>query len=121
MVLIIGGRGQGKHDFARATYGIAETDCVSGTLVGGKKLISHLEDWIAEGVRQGRALEAELFAYLAQNPESILLCAEVGGGLVPIDPHERAIRERTGRLCCQLAEEAEAVWRVYCGLGTRLK
>ncbi len=42
--------------------------------------------------------------------------AEVGGGVVPLDPEERAARERAGRLACLLAERAETVVRVFCGI-----
>ena len=47
--------------------------------------------------------------------------AEVGGGIVPLDPEERVRRERAGRLACLLAERAEAVVRVFCGIPKVIK
>ena len=47
--------------------------------------------------------------------------AELGGGIVPLDPEERENRERAGRLACLLAERAEVVVRVYCGIPKVLK
>ncbi len=47
--------------------------------------------------------------------------AEVGGGVVPLDPGERAARERAGRLSCLLAERADTVVRVFCGIPTVIK
>ena len=41
--------------------------------------------------------------------------------LVPIDPGERAAREAAGRLSCLLAQRAERVVRVFCGLPMELK
>ena len=38
-----------------------------------------------------------------------------------MDAFERAWRERTGRIGCDLAKQAEAVYRVTCGIGTRIK
>ena len=55
------------------------------------------------------------------NPDRILVTDEIGYGIVPIDPFEREYREETGRICCLLAEKSEEIWRVCCGIGTRLK
>lgn len=55
------------------------------------------------------------------NPDRILVTDEIGYGIVPIDPFEREYREETGRIGCLLAEKSEEVWRVCCGIGTKLK
>ena len=47
--------------------------------------------------------------------------SEVGGGVVPLDPNEREARERAGRLACLLAERADTVVRVFCGIPRVLK
>lgn len=51
----------------------------------------------------------------------IVIATEVGGGVVPIDAGERAAREAAGRLSCLLAQRAERVVRVFCGLPMVLK
>lgn len=51
----------------------------------------------------------------------IVIATEVGGGVVPTDPAERAAREAAGRLSCLLAERADTVVRVCCGLPQVLK
>ncbi len=51
----------------------------------------------------------------------MLICDEVGGGVTPLDREDRDWRELVGRTCCALAETAEAVYRVHCGLGVRIK
>ena len=38
-----------------------------------------------------------------------------------MERHDRERREVIGRLCCQLAQEAQAVYRLQCGLAMRLK
>ena len=52
---------------------------------------------------------------LAANAESL------PGGVVPIDPVQRAAREAAGRLACLLAERADCVVQMFCGLPTVLK
>ncbi|NCE63443.1 cobinamide kinase [Pseudoflavonifractor sp. 524-17] len=51
----------------------------------------------------------------------VVIASEIGGGVVPVDPAERAYREAAGRLSCLLAGEAETVVRVFCGIPTVLK
>ena len=57
----------------------------------------------------------ELAAY------DIVLATEVGGGVVPMDPAERAGREAAGRLACLLAARADCVVQMFCGIPTVLK
>ena len=51
----------------------------------------------------------------------ILIATEVGGGVVPMDPKQRADREAAGRLACLLAARAECVVQMFCGIPTVLK
>ena len=44
-----------------------------------------------------------------------------GGGVVPVDKNGRAAREAAGRLGCLLAQRADAVVRVFCGIPVYLK
>ena len=48
--------------------------------------------------------------------KEIVIATEIGGGVVPIDTEERTHREAAGRLACLLAERADTVIRVCCGL-----
>ena len=56
---------------------------------------------------------------LAARP--VVIATEVGGGVVPVDPAQRAAREAAGRLSCLLAARAETVVRVCCGIPQLLK
>lgn len=51
----------------------------------------------------------------------VVVATEVGGGVVPVDREERAAREAAGRLSCLLAQRAQRVVRVFCGLPMELK
>ena len=56
-----------------------------------------------------------------ENPNAIVTCDEVGCGIVPMDPNGRLWRELTGAALQYLAQRAEAVYRVSCGLLQPLK
>ena len=68
---------------------------------------------------QAEDLEALADDLSAQYP--VLIATEVGGGVVPMDPAQRVAREAAGRLACLLAQRAESVIRVCCGLPQALK
>ena len=78
-----------------------------------------------EAAQPGSAQPENALRYIRSlmqdNPDVILICDEVGGGIVPVDKEERAYRECVGRVLCELAKEAESVERVYCGIGQTIK
>lgn len=116
MTLIIGGAGQGKLDYALGSLGLTE-DAVARDPVDaeGRPVFDALETWL-----RGHP-EETLDALLEANPGVVILCDEVGCGVVPMDREERAWREAVGRLCCRLARRADRVVRVFCGLPMTLK
>jgi adenosylcobinamide kinase/adenosylcobinamide-phosphate guanylyltransferase len=107
MILITGPMWSGKRDLAkRLLHGddaAFETRCACDVHL----LAARREDLAA--------LADELSRY------EIVTTAELGGGVVPLDPDERAARERAGRLACLLAERADTVIRVFCGIPKVLK
>ena len=70
---------------------------------------------LAAGCEDLNALADRLAQY------EVVIATEVGGGVVPMDPRQRADREAAGRLACLLADRAETVVRVFCGLPILLK
>ena len=68
--------------------------------------------------------DAQEFArrLLRENPDAVLVCDEIGGGIVPLDPAERRWREETGRALGLLAAaEGTRLIRVWYGLPEVLK
>ena len=55
------------------------------------------------------------------NPEIILICDEVGGGIVPLKKEDRIYREAVGRALCCAVKKSDRVERVMCGIGQCLK
>ena len=122
MRLIIGGKAQGKRDYAAAAYNIAPEE-MTAELGAAKsaRLLYSLEEEVARCLREGIEPEALVEELCAVNPDIIIICRELGCGVVPLDYEDRAWRERTGRLCNQLAAKADRVDRVFCGLAMQLK
>lgn len=113
MILIFGGAYQGKTDFARKQFG-EDAPIISG-------LEQFVWDCCAEEP-EGR-LEAadEMRRRKGDWQDKILIIHDVSQGIVPMDARTRAYREMNGRLMLYLASEAEEVWRVFCGIGKRIK
>ena len=116
MTLIVGGAGQGKLAYALEKLLLDEAQ-VSPDPRQSAPVICSLESWLRHEADPMPVLE-EL---LTGRPDVVILCDEVGSGVVPVDPEDRRWRERVGRTCCELAKRAECVIRLYCGIPTLLK
>lgn len=55
------------------------------------------------------------------NPDIILICDEVGGGIVPLKKEDRIYREAVGRALCCAVKKSDRIERVMCGIGQCLK
>ncbi len=122
MRLIIGGKGQGKRDYAAAAYNIAPAG-MTDKLAEAKtaRLLYGLEEEVARCLREGLEPEVLVEEICRENPDIIIICRELGCGVVPVERFDREWRERTGRICCELARSAESVERVLCGIPMRIK
>jgi len=109
MRLIIGGKHQGKLDYA-LSLGYTMDDVATG-LPTDKPILYGLQ----ELVRENWNLQA------SDIPDCIVICDELGCGVVPLDFEDRIWRERVGRLCGELAKRADRVDRVFCGIPMTLK
>ena len=114
MVLIVGGAAQGKLAFARRELGVTVW---SDSILDKDNCLYNLHRALRAQPEAATLLER----WLTDHPDGVVICDEVGCGVVPLDREDRAWREKVGRVCCRLAEKAAAVYRVTCGLGARLK
>lgn len=124
MVLIIGGAWQGKLDFAKETYSLAEEDvftCQRVEIDFSRRCVDRLEEFTLACVQA----EKDPVAYFEGREElwrnSILICGDISCGVVPMSAELRLWRNETGRLCQYLAKNAARVSRIFCGLEQRLK
>ena len=116
MILLIGGAGQGKLAYVLEKTGLGpESVAYDPVSARTKPIFAGLVEWVRSHPGEG------IGDLLDVNPGVVILCDEVGCGVVPVDPAERAWREETGRLCCELAQKADRVERIFCGLSMVLK
>jgi len=111
MIFVTGGESSGRRTFVRR--------------------LGYSDDQISDGVLDGRPVvfRAELLAADASPEElaelladkEVVVCTELGCGIVPLDPDQRRAREAAGRLSILLARRAEAAVRLVCGVPTVLK
>lgn len=140
MELYIGGFAQGKLEYVKCRYNenqkteklfVKVIDCVDSHY---KKMLletecdvlilNHLHLWVRDLLDEGmeeEKIQMTILSWIKSNPDAIIICDELGNGIVPIKKQERIWREQTGRLMIELAKQAERVERILCGLGQRLK
>lgn len=140
MELYIGGFAQGKLEYVKCRYNenqkteklfVRVIDCVDSHY---KKMLletecdvlilNHLHLWVRDLLDEGmeeEKIQTTILSWIKSNPDAIVICDELGNGIVPIKKQERIWREQTGRLMIELAKQAERVERILCGLGQRLK
>ena len=85
------------------------------------RVYNDLHLWIREMLQENQDAESEVIRYIEENPDCILICDEIGNGIVPVDAFERRYREQVGRILIEVAKRADRVERVICGLGQRIK
>lgn len=124
MKVIIGGAYQGKLDYARETLGIRTYTVCEETVAAldcSAEAIDHLERFTLACTRQGVDAGAYLEGCREQLKEKVIICTDISQGIVPMEKELRAWREMNGRVLIDLCREADQVFRVFCGLGQRLK
>ncbi len=113
MILIVGGEGSGKRTFARS-LGYREEDMADGCL-NGLPVVFHVERMVFASPEETNLLFEELVK------KEVVICNEVGSGVIPLDAGERLGREAVGRLCIRLAQRADQVVRMVCGIPSVIK
>jgi len=120
MKLYIGGAGNGQKELAEREYGLTAVPCDPAAALTAPIIDAfHLTvRTVLENGGDAREFAREL---LEKNPDAVIISDEIGLGIVPLDAFERRWREDTGRALCILAEGAERVTRVYCGIPQVIK
>lgn len=118
MRLYIGGCFQGQAELARAETGIEPED-----VTRDEALLAPAIDHFHELLRGLTPAEARAFAteLMEVNPGCVVVCDEVGMGVVPMEPEGRQWREAVGAAMCLLASHAESVTRAVSGIPVKLK
>ena len=114
MILVVGGIGSGKREYARSLgYGEAELSC---ELSDGCPVLADAQELV-----RGEDVDVAALADAVAASKRMVLCQEIGSGIVPMSREERSWRERVGAFSRQLADRADTVVRMSCGIPQVLK
>jgi len=105
LILIIGGAYQGKHEFAEKF---------------NLPIISNLHEIIRELMNSNLDVKTEIMKRIA-NKNIVVVCNEIGCGVIPVEKFEREYRETTGRILCDIAKNANEVYKVEAGIAQKIK
>ena len=124
MILITGGSWQGKKKFA---FTLAEENRKAVRWEDGPDeafsahIVCGVHFYISQLLREGKDPLVFARELIQKNPNVIITTDEVGCGVVPTGTEERVWRETVGRISCFMAERANEVYRVVCGIPVKLK
>lgn len=107
--MIVGGAWQGKTAYAERNY------------PAPYRIVNHYQEVIRSQMQRGEEPLEEVKKLPLTDEGLVIICDEVGCGLVPVDAFERAYREQVGRTGGYLAAQAKQVIRVVCGIGQTIK
>ena len=113
MVLILGGAGAGKREFARS-LGYTDEE-MSSEVFSDVPVVIALEEMVRRDPENVESLLEPLC------DKEVVICCEVGSGVIPLAKEDRIFRETTGRLCVKLAQRADAVVRIVAGIPMAIK
>ena len=113
MILVIGARASGKRSYVES-LGYTPTQIADG-VIDARPVLDNLQDLTMPDPEGAPALFDALIG------KEVVICDEVGSGVIPLEKQRRLGREATGRLCCRLAREATQVVRLVAGIPTVIK
>lgn len=118
MILVVGPRASGKKTFVYG-LGYGRPQC-SRTMVGRAPVLLDLQMLVSRWIDEDSYdPDAELPASLLA--KEVVVCTEVGSGVVPADERGRLWRDAVGRTCNRLAQRASCVVRMVCGVPVPIK
>ncbi|MCR5747444.1 MAG: bifunctional adenosylcobinamide kinase/adenosylcobinamide-phosphate guanylyltransferase [Lachnospiraceae bacterium] len=130
MKIITGGRYGGKLDYVIETFEIKEDEILDMSLfpapdikkkMEGQKVLYRLESFIRSALEYRLDPESVIMEYISDHPDSIVICDEVGSGIVPEAAEDDEWREVTGRIMCELTKLAGGMTRVTFGVPEELR
>lgn len=129
MILIIGGAYHNKLAYALKTYNLSQDDMQDGAgcpldNVFSKKGIYNLHLLIRRYMENNllnTENSNELIEKIVSSNMEIIICDEIGSGIIPLDSFERKYRDMVGSIVSAISEKACKVIRIYYGIPSILK
>lgn len=127
MRLVIGGYAQGKLDYVLSRTEISASEVTDGEscaldFAPASPLVVDRLHILIRRLMLGK-LDPDGFidAIIEKNPDVVIICDEVGCGVIPLDGFDREWREAVGRTCCRIAQKSERVERIFAGIPTVIR
>ena len=126
MIFVTGGCFQGKQQWVLQNcqvqpFRVADGAVCSMEAIKSAGVLDHFHLLVRRWMQAGKIPADETEKSLSDNLDIVIITDEIGSGIVPLDVKEREWREVHGRICCQLAGRADAVFRVIAGIGQKIK
>ncbi len=126
MILITGGVFQGKRAFALGLTGLSDEQITDGAAcekgaIESAGVLDNLEQYLKRFPEEMEDHEGFAERIYEANPDLVIISQEMGCGIVPMDKEDRLWRQGCGRCSIDLAAKSQEVYRVICGIGTRIK
>lgn len=124
MQIYVGGMYQGKLAYVlQHTESLSVTDGAVCTVEEAlsAQILHHFHLFVRRLMEKHLPVSTFVDRLCSENPDCIVICDEVGCGVVPTHAFERRYRETVGRCCCRIAAKSDTVVRVTCGVGQRIK
>jgi len=109
MIFVTGPLFSGKKEYIKNNYHLSEEQFE-------RLVIDNVQDMVTGATSENLDTLADKLSQY-----EYVIATEVGGGVVPVDRDERLKREAAGRLAVLLAQRADKVIRVVCGIPQILK
>lgn len=138
MILVTGGAFQGKRKFAedlvcqkKKIQKLSDHETLEVLTINGETgdeqqlqqadVIAGMHQWIGKLLEAGKDPYALVLELIDANPGVVITLDQVGCGVVPVIASERQYRETVGRIGCMIAERADQVYLLNCGIAKRIK
>ena len=132
MILVTGGAYQGKRAFAEALFiernpdascqiRVADGENCAAEDLWNADIADHFHEYVRRFGDELPSPEDFAAALYGKAPGLIIVTNELGSGIVPALKEDRELRERTVRICTEIASYCREVYRVICGVGILLK
>lgn len=120
MMLVLGGMACGKTEWIKRVLSLEPVPCTPEQALSAPAILD-FQETVRAVIRENTDLESYLKSLASVNPNAVILCDEVGMGVIPLLKEDRQWREAVGRACCILQRECDTVVRIVCGLPMYLK
>ena len=115
MILVVGGMTSGRKTYV-LSLGYAE-EAFSQEPYSDAPVIYGVEKYILDNID---SVDIAGLADILSRKE-VVICQEIGMGVIPVEYKSRMLREKVGSICTLLGNRADRIVRVVCGVPVVIK